>query len=86
MIEAACGDLYEPQLHTPFIYLKKEDIALRGAELGVPFEMTWSCYKGGEIHCGKCGTCVERIEAFRIADVDDPTEYETTDFATEVLA
>ncbi len=60
----------------PFIDQRKEDIAARGTELGVEFEKTWSCYKGKEIHCGKCGTCVERREAFEIAGVADPTEYE----------
>ena len=59
----------------PFIALRKEDIAARGAELGVDFSRTWSCYKGGEIHCGKCGTCVERREAFAVAGISDPTEY-----------
>ena len=59
----------------PFIALRKEEIAARGAELGVDFSRTWSCYKGGEIHCGKCGTCVERREAFQLAGLNDPTEY-----------
>ncbi len=59
----------------PFISMRKEDIAKRGDELGVDFSQTWSCYKGGEIHCGKCGTCVERREAFVIAGLADPTEY-----------
>jgi len=48
----------------------------RGEALTVDYAMTWSCYKGGEIHCGKCGTCVERQEAFRLAGVADPTVYE----------
>jgi 7-cyano-7-deazaguanine synthase len=60
----------------PFMYKSKADIAAIGAELQVPYELTWSCYKGGEKHCGKCGTCVERKEAFQLADVKDPTEYE----------
>lgn len=59
----------------PFVTWTKADIAARGAELGVPYELTWTCYKGGEKHCGKCGTCVERIEAFRLAGVPDPTDY-----------
>lgn len=59
----------------PFISLRKEDIAAKGRDLGVDFSKTWSCYKGGEIHCGKCGTCVERREAFMISGVADPTEY-----------
>ena len=59
----------------PFISLRKEEIAVRGSELGVDFAQTWSCYRGGEIHCGKCGTCVERREAFQLAGLPDPTEY-----------
>jgi 7-cyano-7-deazaguanine synthase len=48
---------------TPFIHMTKSDIALKALELGVPLEETWSCYKGGDVHCGRCGTCVERLEA-----------------------
>jgi 7-cyano-7-deazaguanine synthase len=65
------------QLLAPFLAWSKADIVRRGAELGVPFEGTWSCYKGGTRHCGACGTCVERREAFELAGVEDPTEYET---------
>lgn len=64
------------QLLRPFIALTKAQISAAGAELGVDFTRTWSCYKGGEIHCGKCGTCVERREAFTLAGLPDPTEYE----------
>ena len=63
----------------PFISLTKGKIAAEGAKLGVNFARTWSCYKGGAIHCGKCGTCVERREAFIEAGVPDPTVYESTD-------
>lgn len=59
----------------PFVDVRKEDIAARGAALGVDFAHTWSCYKGGETHCGKCGTCTERKEAFALAGVEDPTVY-----------
>ena len=59
-------------LSRPFIQLTKTEVAALGKELGVPFEETWSCYKGGEVHCGKCGTCVERKEA--LAGFD-PTKY-----------
>ena len=45
------------------------------AMLAVPFALTWSCYEGGEAHCGRCGTCVERREAFATAGVSDPTQY-----------
>ena len=60
----------------PFIDRTKADIAALGHRLGVPFEQTWSCYKGGERHCGRCGTCVERREAFALAGVHDPTPYQ----------
>lgn len=64
------------ELLRPFIGLDKAGIAKLGATLGVDYGKTWSCYKGGELHCGKCGTCVERIEAFALAQLSDPTFYE----------
>lgn len=76
----ALEGLSQIKLYTPFVELSKADIAAEGARLGVPFADTWSCYKGGEIHCGRCGTCVERIEAFAIAGVEDPTMYEDHEF------
>ena len=74
---ATLCDRHQVSLLTPFIDKTKTDVVRIGAELRVPFERTWSCYKGGEVHCGKCGTCVERMEAFAEAGVADPTEYET---------
>ena len=59
----------------PFIAMTKADIAKRGQDLGVDYAQTWSCYVGGEVHCGECGTCVERREAFLLAGVPDPTHY-----------
>ena len=70
------GTYVNLELMRPFIVMRKEDIAARGAELGVDFSQTWSCYKGLDLHCGKCGTCVERKEAFAIAGLSDPTKYE----------
>jgi len=70
-------DWRQIELLRPFINMTKADIAARGAELGVPFDLTWSCYKGREKHCGTCGTCVERREAFQLGSVSDPTEYES---------
>lgn len=61
------------QLVSPYCNITKRDIALRGKELGVDYSLTYSCYKGGEKHCGKCGTCTERKEAL---EGFDPTEYE----------
>lgn len=65
------------RLHAPFVEWSKADIVATGDRLGVPYADTWSCYEGGEIHCGLCATCVERIEAFQIAGVRDPTVYES---------
>lgn len=60
----------------PYTNITKGDIARRGAALGIDYGETWSCYKGGDKHCGKCGTCVERREALAEAGVEDTTEYE----------
>ncbi|MDE6283219.1 MAG: 7-cyano-7-deazaguanine synthase QueC [Muribaculaceae bacterium] len=59
----------------PYTDLTKSEIAARGAQAGVDFALTYSCYKGGEKHCGRCGTCVERREAFMLAGLTDPTDY-----------
>lgn len=72
-------DWHPVSLLRPFLEPKemsKADICKLGADLGVPFHLTWSCYKGGEKHCGKCGTCTERREAFTLSGVKDTTEYE----------
>jgi 7-cyano-7-deazaguanine synthase len=69
------GTYAEVEVLRPFIDRTKADIARRGAELGVDFSRTWSCYVGGETHCGECGTCVERREAFQLAGLPDPTAY-----------
>lgn len=63
------------RLLRPFIAMDKAAIAKHGADLGVDFAETWSCYKGGDVHCGVCGTCVERREAFLLAGLTDPTTY-----------
>lgn len=60
----------------PFTDISKAEIARIGARLGVEYAYTYSCYKGGERHCGRCGTCTERREAFRLAGIPDPTIYE----------
>jgi len=66
-------------VHAPFVSIEKKHIVSIGSGLGLDFKKTWSCYKGGEKHCGRCGTCVERKEAFVDACVIDPTEYELLD-------
>lgn len=65
------------ELRRPFIALTKAEIVQRAQELKVDLSHTWSCYKGGEIHCGTCGTCSERREAFLLAGIPDPTTYAT---------
>jgi 7-cyano-7-deazaguanine synthase len=75
----------EFQLCAPFVNLTKAEIASIGDELGVPWHMTWTCYKGGDIHCGRCSTCVERLEAFHIASVADQTEYEDRNYWRTVV-
>lgn len=64
-----------PRLETPFLGLTKAEIAAEAARIGAPLELSWSCYRGEEVHCGTCGTCVERREAFALAGLVDPTEY-----------
>ena len=66
------------ELLRPFIAMDKAAIAREGARLGVSFGETWSCYVGGPVHCGECGTCVERREAFLQAALNDPTVYAST--------
>lgn len=68
----------EFEVLAPFVKIPKDGIVKIGEAIGVPWLETWSCYKGGEIHCGSCGTCFERREAFSLAGVRDPTNYETT--------
>lgn len=64
------------QIDAPYTGISKADIARIGKRLGIDYSTTYSCYKGGEKHCGKCGTCVERKEALRDAEIEDTTEYE----------
>lgn len=74
------------KLYTPFVTIPKADIVTEGAKHNVPFAETWSCYKGGEHHCGRCGTCVERREAFHLAGVEDPTVYADPDYWQAAVA
>jgi len=74
-ISLGMDGLWEVETLAPFVNKTKADVAGIGEQVGVVFANTWSCYKGGEYHCGVCGTCVERREAFEIAGIDDFTVY-----------
>jgi len=80
MQDHALDGVAKVDLWTPYVHGSKADIVSDGARLGVPFAETWSCYKGGARHCGRCGTCVERREAFHLAGVPDPTDYDDPDY------
>lgn len=75
---AAClGTGTEMSIEAPFSGRPKSEMLRVGAELGVPFDLTWSCYFNGLKHCGKCESCVNRKRAFKELGISDPTEYET---------
>ena len=74
---ARLGTCEEIAIKAPFSGGKKSDLIKKGAKLGVPFELTWSCYLDGEAHCGRCESCVNRKKAFKEAGVADPTKYES---------
>lgn len=86
MQRAALDGYADITLYTPFVLRTKADIVTEGARHGTPFAQTWSCYKGGDRHCGRCGTCVERREAFDLAGVADPTDYADPDFWRQAVA
>ena len=72
---AEAGTFNGVRLLSPYCHMTKADIARRGKELGIDYSETWSCYKGEDVHCGRCGTCVERREALAEAGIEDTTEY-----------
>lgn len=69
------GTYYKVRLRSPFMWANKAEIVRTALALGVPLALTWSCYEGGERHCGVCPTCISRKEAFRQANAHDPTRY-----------
>lgn len=76
MARAIAEGTYEGiSLKAPYTYLTKADIALRGKRLGIDYATTYSCYKGLEHHCGRCGTCIERRQALAYAGIEDTTIY-----------
>lgn len=72
------GTYHKIRLYTPLIFMNKGQIIVRGRMLGAPYELTWSCYEGGDHHCGVCPTCRSRREGFERAALMDPTVYEQT--------
>ena len=76
MDNAVMNGTYEDvRVLAPYTNMTKTDIARRGQELGIDYSQTWSCYRGGNVHCGECGTCRERKDAFKAIGAADPTEY-----------
>lgn len=73
---ATAGTYNNVKVIAPYTKITKSDIARIGKRLGIDYAETWSCYKGGEVHCGKCGTCVERKKALAEAGIEDKTIYE----------
>ena len=69
IVEGTGGQL---RLEAPFVSVNKAQVVKTGLELGVPYQLTWSCYEGGEKPCGKCGTCIDRMKAFEKNGVVDP--------------
>ena len=69
-------DWTKVELHAPYLDIDKGDIVIKGKELNVNYSLTWTCYKGLERACGKCGSCTERLEAFEKASIKDPIQYE----------
>ena len=70
------GSGNQVKVEAPFVKLNKADVVKKGLELKVPYELTWSCYEGHDKACGKCGTCIDRLKAFRLNGVEDKIEYE----------
>lgn len=85
-MSATVAAAYNTEVKTPFIAQSKSGIAWLGDSVGAPMGLSWSCYKGGQVHCGRCGTCVERAEAFHLAGVNDPTDYADADYWRGVTA
>lgn len=87
LVQVACEGFLEDYFYVaaPFVGLTKAEIVVIGNTHGVPWQNTWSCYKGEELHCGRCSTCLERVEAFSIAGVDDPTTYADLSLYAEMV-
>ena len=68
------GSGHQLRIEAPFVNKNKSEVVKIGLELGVPYELTWSCYEGGEKPCGKCGTCIDREAAFAVNGIEDPAK------------
>lgn len=79
------ADWHKVKVLTPLMGMSKADQVNVGMELGIPYELAWSCYRGGEVQCGECGACVRRLEGFWIAGYEDPAQYVTRE-AWKVLS
>ena len=66
------GSGHQLKIEAPFINMNKAQVVKMGLELGAPYELTWSCYEGGDTPCGKCGTCIDRAKAFEANGIEDP--------------
>ncbi|MCZ6703332.1 MAG: 7-cyano-7-deazaguanine synthase, partial [Ignavibacteria bacterium] len=73
--ERLANDRPSMSVKAPFVDLEKSEIVRLGSRLNIPFEKTWSCYKGGSEHCGSCSSCSERKRAFLESEIEDPTVY-----------
>lgn len=80
------GDWHQVSIDRPFVNMTKAQIVTLATKIGAPVELTWTCYKGEDKHCGRCGTDVERLGAFDDAGVVDPVEYVDREFYKKVLA
>ncbi len=73
--KAATQDGRAFHFHAPLLYMSKADIVRKGTELAVTYELTWSCYEGGELACGTCDSCILRLNGFAEAGQQDPIKY-----------
>lgn len=70
------GTYGKVRISAPFVAYNKSDVVEAGISFKVPYNLTWSCYEGKDKACGKCGTCIDRLEAFKLNGIEDPIEYE----------
>jgi 7-cyano-7-deazaguanine synthase len=83
-LDGLAAAAYGVRIAAPFLHLSKADVLAAGLAAGAPVDLTWSCYQGGDQHCGRCGTCVERRESFYLAGIPDPTGYADPDYWAQV--